>query len=796
MIFRVQEHRTRWLDYLLAVLLILLAIIINSFVGSLLTPNTLLSSFLAGVILSALLGGWKPGLLALAGSLVALNLYFFPTFGFFEVRELLARSASFTATSLLIIWLAHRLRRALTASQRDKRQHAFLSRTSAVLTEALDVESGMRDFCRLAVEQLCDWCVIGLAGSEKPRFVVGHRGADAAVAREIEAGLQASAQDFYIEHQRMASGQPVLIERFDAEQFDRKQTGAGLSPLVQKLRPRSYLGIPLLARGRLIGTLCFFRTESRVPFETKDLGIAEDLGKRLALILDNLQLYDQARQTEQSLRISEARFRAIFHQAAIGMTLADLDSNLLQYNNRFCEMMGYTAAEMQQMTFRDFTHPEDLPRELALRARMLKGEIPSYQLEKRYLRKGGEIMWGRVTVSMVRDADGNASYTMALVEDITEYKNAEAAMRAEHLLREKIMENASNAIFAVDESGCFLMLNPAMEEMTGYSRQELMKAPFTLMFDDGAQLRAKALFQQVLKGGRVLRQELVIQRKGGTHRHVIFSAAPVMDRDRIASIITAEDITERKLAEDAIRQMNATLEQRVAERTADLESFSYSVSHDLRAPLRAIDGFSLVVLEDFGECLGEEGAAYLRRVRAASQHMGHVIDTMLNLARLGRQALQPRSLNLSAMAQKILDRLQRCEPARKLEWRIMEGVYGQGDPDMIGLVLENLIGNAWKFTRQQPRPCIEFGTIEVQGMRAYFVRDNGAGFDMQFINKLFEPFHRLHGKEEFEGSGVGLATVQRIIHRHGGEIWAEGAVGQGATFYFTLPEAADARQSS
>ena len=126
----------------------------------------------------------------------------------------------------------------------------------------------------------------------------------------------------------------------------------------------------------------------------------------------------------------------------------------------------------------------------------------------------------------------------------------------------------------------------------------------------------------------------------------------------------------------------------------------------------------------------------------------------------------------------------------------MEGVYGQGDPDMIGLVLENLIGNAWKFTRQQPRPCIEFGTIEVQGMRAYFVRDNGAGFDMQFINKLFEPFHRLHGKEEFEGSGVGLATVQRIIHRHGGEIWAEGAVGQGATFYFTLPEAADARQSS
>lgn len=789
MIFRFQEHRTKSTDYLLAVVFTLLAIVINFFVGSLLAPNTLLSPFLAGVILSALLGGWKPGMLALAGSLAALNLYFFPTFGFFESRELLARSTSFTATSLLIIWLAHRLRRTLVQAQRDKQRHAFLSRTSAMLAESLDVDSAMRDFGRLTAGQICDWCVISLGAPQGARFVVMHEKSDADLAREIETALQANPESFYRECRQMQSGQPILVERVDAGQFKRVAGEPEVFSLLHKLRPRSYLGLPLLARGRLIGTLCFLRLESREPFEFQDLGYVQDLASRLAMALDNLQLYEQARQTEQSLRASEARFRAVFHQAAIGMTLADLDGNLLQFNNRFCEMLGYPMAEMQQLTFRDFTFPEDLPREFVQRDRLLKGEISSYHLEKRYVRSNGEILWGRVTVSMVQDTEGNASFTHALVEDVTEIRRAEENFRAEHELRQKIMQNASNAIFAVDVNGCFQMINPAIEEMTGYSRQELMKAPFTLMFDDGAQSMAKALFQQVLQGGRVLRQELEVRRKDGELRYLVFSASPVMDRDAVSSvIITAQDVTERKLAEDAIRQMNATLEQRVAERTADLESFSYSVSHDLRAPLRAIDGFSLVVIEDFGECLGEEGAAYLQRVRAASQHMGHIIDTMLNLARLGRQALQPRTLDLSAMVGEVAERFQRCEPARLVDWRIMEGVSAAGDPHLMGLVLENLIGNAWKFTRQQSRPYIEFGAMEVQGVHACFVRDNGVGFDMQYINKLFEPFHRLHGKEQFEGTGVGLTTVQRIIHRHGGEIWAEGETGMGATFYFILPE--------
>jgi light-regulated signal transduction histidine kinase (bacteriophytochrome) len=237
-------------------------------------------------------------------------------------------------------------------------------------------------------------------------------------------------------------------------------------------------------------------------------------------------------------------------------------------------------------------------------------------------------------------------------------------------------------------------------------------------------------------------------------------------------------------AKDELQTVNAALEAA----NKELESFSYSVSHDLRAPLRTIDGFSQALLEDYADKLDDEGKDHLQRVRAATQRMGELIDDMLNLSRVARKELRVGTVDLSAMAQTIAAELQRSQAERQVEFVIAEGVVAEGDVGLLKAALENLIGNAWKFTGKRSQAKIEFGTTRHDGISAYIVRDNGAGFDPAYADKLFGAFQRLHDAHEFIGTGIGLATVQRIIHRHGGQVWAESEVGKGATFYFTLSD--------
>jgi two-component system, sensor histidine kinase and response regulator len=248
----------------------------------------------------------------------------------------------------------------------------------------------------------------------------------------------------------------------------------------------------------------------------------------------------------------------------------------------------------------------------------------------------------------------------------------------------------------------------------------------------------------------------------------------------------AKLLAESEHAALELAETRAELVRDLEHKNRELESFSYAVSHDLRAPLRRIDSFSRAVLESQGDRLNEDGQRFLSRVREASQHMSQLIDDVLYLSRVTRADLREQDVDLSAIAGLILTRLQESEPERKVEVKIRPGVLVTGDGQLLRIALENLIENAWKFTSKEPQSRIEFGMTQTGGEATYFVRDNGAGFDMTYIDRLFGPFQRLHPQGEFPGNGIGLATVQRIIHRHGGRVWAEGLLGQGATFYFTM----------
>ncbi|WP_054465762.1 MULTISPECIES: PAS domain-containing sensor histidine kinase [Planktothricoides] len=304
------------------------------------------------------------------------------------------------------------------------------------------------------------------------------------------------------------------------------------------------------------------------------------------------------------------------------------------------------------------------------------------------------------------------------------------------------------------------------------------------------------IIRSITTGEAIKAEEIVIEYEDRTLGTLLMSSAPIrhLDGTIIGGVSMFWDITERKQTEQKIININQELEQRVQERTAqleatnrELEAFSYSVSHDLRAPLRGIDGFSKALLMFYQDQLDERAKHYLNRIRANSLRMGELIDDLLSLSRLTRSQMQRTQVDLSAIASEIMADLCQNAPERNVKFSSTPGLIAIGDTRLLRIVLENLLNNAWKYTCRQPKAEISFGAIEnYHGKLAYFVKDNGAGFDMSSANKLFGAFQRLHSEEEFPGTGIGLATVKRIIHKHGGQVWAESAVNQGATFYFTL----------
>jgi signal transduction histidine kinase len=343
-------------------------------------------------------------------------------------------------------------------------------------------------------------------------------------------------------------------------------------------------------------------------------------------------------------------------------------------------------------------------------------------------------------------------------------------------LFQHVIESMSEALFLLDRGGRVLQANPAACSLLGLSADELVGMP---------------LSEANAPEGILTDLEVEVRARGRDPVPVSVSCGLVRDkRSKIIGVLAvARDVSERKRAEEEIKRLNVDLQRRAAELSAanqELEAFSYSVSHDLRSPLRSIDGFSQAVLRHYGSQLDAQGQNYLQRVCAASQRMAELIEALLSLSRVTRAELRRDPVDLSALVAAVAAELQQRQPERQVEVVVAGGLSATGDARLLRAVVENLLGNAWKFTSKREAARIEFGCAIVDGQRAYFVRDNGAGFDMSYADKLFGPFQRLHTADEFEGTGIGLATVQRIIHRHGGRIWAEGIEDQGATFFFTL----------
>jgi PAS domain S-box-containing protein len=464
------------------------------------------------------------------------------------------------------------------------------------------------------------------------------------------------------------------------------------------------------------------------------------------------------KQAEKAVRESEEKFSKIFHSSPIGMVMTHLpEGRCVDVNEAYLKMLEYRREEMLGRDSRDLNlHINPDKRDEVFRLLRQQGKVTNIELTFRT--KTGRII--EMLSSIDRISLQGQEYSLSTNIDITARKRAEAEVI--HLA--SFPEYNPMPIVEVSGEGDVIYANPAARlkfpRMIHGQKRKFLTDFINIVRDSETSVAVK----DVNIDEYWYEETMAYVASTNTYR------------------LYAREITLRKKFEDELKQRTMDLEAS----NKELEAFSYSVSHDLRAPLRSITGFSTVLLEDYATVLDNEGKSYLKKISASGELMGQLMDDLLKLSRVARSDLNVEELDLSNMARKIVDELRNDEPKRKVKVTIARNMTANGDKNLLGLVLQNLLGNAWKYSSKTADPRIEMDTVEHNGKRAYFVRDNGVGFDMTYADKLFKPFQRLHRATEFAGTGIGLATVQRIIRRHGGEVWAESKVGEGATFYFTL----------
>jgi len=509
---------------------------------------------------------------------------------------------------------------------------------------------------------------------------------------------------------------------------------------------------------------------------------------------------------------------AIFNSANFSSIATDAKGVIQIFNVGAERMLGYTAAEVvNRITPADISDPQEvIARAGALSLELGTPITPGFEAlvfkasrgiediyELTYIRKDGSRFPAVVSVTALRNAQDAIIGYLLIGTDNTARKRAEEALLKADALQRAIFNCHNFSSIATDAKGIIQIFNVGAECMLGYSAAEVVNRITPARLHDPQELidRAAALSLEfkapiapgfealVFKASRGIEDiyELTKIRKDGSRFPAVVSVTALRDAHDliIGYLLIGTDNTVRGLAEFArIERSNRDL----AALNEELKAFSYSVSHDLRGPLRAMDGFSLALLEDYGDKLGAEGKDSLERIRAASQRMGILIDDLLRLSQVTRAELRVTRVDLSAMAHEIANGIDKEQSGRSVEWAIEAGLSIDADLALIHIAMQNLLHNAWKFTGRTDRPVIRVGALTRDANKVYFVADNGVGFDMEHASRLFGAFQRLHHTDDFPGTGIGLAIVQRILHRHNGKIWAEAKEGEGATFFFSVED--------
>ena len=495
-----------------------------------------------------------------------------------------------------------------------------------------------------------------------------------------------------------------------------------------------------------------------------------------------------------ALQESETNFRLFFENSPVGKSITEIDGSL-KVNKTFCNIVGYTEEELKTKKWNEITYPEDIAGKQEIVKSMLDGIIKGKRFETRFVHKNGSIIWTDFSTLLQRDLLGNPQFFITSINDITERKKAEEALEESRQLFQNITTISPVGIFRTRVDGYTTFVNPRWSKLSGLSFNEALGFGWLNAVHPDDRHRLNSNWNNDVNLHRESIAEYRFVKPDGSVIWVLGNAIPEIKDKKITGFIgTLTDITDRKLAEKEIRNMNEVLEHKVHERTKQLEAanketeaFNYSISHDLRSPLRAIDGFANFLLQDYSTILDAEGNRLLNVIIQNANKMGFLIDDLLAFSRLGRQEIQKLPIDMRSMAQSVYEEITTNINPGNIEFCLPNIPETFGDPAMVRQIWVNLIGNAIKYTSKKPIQKIEIGYSCVDGENIYSVTDNGAGFDMAYYNKLFGVFQRLHTVKEFEGTGIGLAIVKLIVARHKGRVWAEGTVGIGAAFYFSLP---------
>ena len=520
--------------------------------------------------------------------------------------------------------------------------------------------------------------------------------------------------------------------------------------------------------------------------------LRDKAGEPLAILEVNRDITAR-KQAEQAIRQNEERLQLQIERMPLACILWDRDFRVSSWNPAAERIFGFKKEEALGRHPYEFIVPKSAqPAIDRVFERLLRGDNAAHSTNENVTADGRRILC-RWTNTPLRNPEGQTVGVLSMAEDTTELNRAEEQLRSAARYVRGLIEASPDPLATISRDGKITDVNAATEKATGISRERLIGSDFSSYFTRPDE--AQRGYERVFLEGTVRDYPLALRHASGQVTDVLYNASVFKnDEGGVEGVFAAaRDVSQLKKAEAELRSLNEQLEERVAARTRELnaankelESFNYAVAHDLRAPLRHIHGFAELLAQEAGAHLNDTGQRYLRFIQESIDRMSSLLQELLNLSRIGRQELRTEPCSLNVLVQQLLPDFEPDAVHRQIEWRIGELPKVECDPILMKQVLSNLLSNAVKFTRQRRPAVIEVGQTERRGVPVIFVRDNGEGFDMKYADKLFGVFQRLHRQEDFEGTGVGLAIVQRIIHRHGGSVWAEGELKRGATFYFSL----------